>query len=503
MDKTNEKPEIGLDPAEWNEIKTLGYQIIDDMVDYLQNVGNRKPWTPVPEKVKKEFRKTLPQQPGNIFEVYQEFKENILPYPGGNIHPKFFAWVQGTGTPMGAFADLLAGVMNSNVAIGDQSALYVDKQVINWCKELLNFPADGSGMLVSGGSIANITALIVARNTIIANAKNSGVYAAPGKLTAYCSAETHNCLGKAAEVIGIGNENLRKIPVNGNYEIDIELLKNKIKEDKKAGLVPFCIIGNAGTVNTGAIDNLEDLLKIARAEKIWFHIDGAFGALAKLVPAFQSRLQAIEQADSVAFDLHKWMYMQYEVGCVLFKNAEAHKKAFAAPASYLTGHDRGMAAGPETLSNYGMELSRGFKALKVWMSLKEHGAEKYAALITQNIDQSFYLGKLIEQHTELELIAPVTMNVVCYRYNPGNLDDEQLNILNKELLMRMHEQGVAAPSSTILHGKYVIRVANVNHRTRLHHLNEMIAGTIKIGDLLMKEFEAKLFKFDFITVLNS
>jgi len=500
MDELTPKPEIGLDPADWNDIKTLGYQIIDDMVDYLQNIGDRKPWTAIPDHVKETYKTTLPHQSSDIFEVYKEFKQNILPYHGGNIHPKYFSWVQGTGTPMGALADLLAGVMNSNAAIGNQSALYVDKQVINWCKELLNYPAEGSGILLSGGSIANITGLIVARNTIIANAKNAGVYAAPGKLTAYCSAETHNCLGKAAEVIGIGNEQLRKIPVNGNYEIDVDALKTQIANDKAAGYVPFCIIGNAGTVNTGAIDPLDELLKIARSEQIWFHIDGAFGALAKLVPAYKTQLKAIEEADSVAFDLHKWMYVQYEVGCVLFKNAAAHRAAFATAVNYLTAHDRGLAAGPETVSNYGMELSRGFKALKVWMSLKEHGADKYAAVIAQNIDQCFYLGEEIKKHSSLELLAPVTMNIVCYRYNPGTLDDDQLNILNKELLMRMHEQGVATPSSTLLQGRYAIRVANTNHRTRRFHLDEMLAGTIEIGDKLMKEFEAKLFKFDFLTV---
>jgi glutamate/tyrosine decarboxylase-like PLP-dependent enzyme len=492
MKEINTTAEIGLDPADWNDIKTLGYQIIDDMVDYLQHVGERKPWTAIPQRVKEEFNKTLPYQPADIFEIYEEFKQNILPYPGGNIHPKHFAWVQGTGTPIGAFADLLAGVMNSNATIADQSALYVDKQVINWCKELLNYPADGSGILVSGGSIANITGLIVARNTILGNAKNAGVYTAPGKLTAYCSAETHNCLGKAAEVIGIGNEQLRKIPVNDLYEIDIEALKNKINADKANGFIPFCIIGNAGTVNTGAIDPLDELLQIARDEKIWLHIDGAFGALAKLVPAYQARLKAIEEADSVAFDLHKWMYMQYEVGCVLFKDAAAHKKAFATPVNYLIAHDRGLAAGPETISNYGMELSRGFKALKVWMSLKEHGADKYAAMIAQNIDQAYYLGGKVEKHPELELLAAVSMNIVCYRYNPGNLDDEQLNLLNKELLMRMHEQGVAAPSSTVLHGKYAIRVAITNHRTRREHLNEMISGTVEIGNILMKELNESL-----------
>lgn len=500
MEETITKPEIGLDPAAWNDIKTLGYQIIDDMVDYLKNIGDRPAWTPIPQEVKEEFKKPLPQTGTDIFTIYNEFKQNILPYPAGNIHPKFFAWVQGTGTPMGAFADLLAGIMNNNAAIGDQSAMYVDKQVINWCKELMNYPADGSGILVSGGSIANITGLIVARNTMIADAKNAGIYAANGKLTAYCSVETHNCLGKAAEMIGIGSEQLRKIPVDSRFQIDVETLKNKIREDKANGFIPFCIIGNAGTVNTGAIDPLEDLLKIAREENTWFHIDGAFGALAKLSPAYQDQLKAIEQADSVAFDLHKWMYMQYEVGCVLFKDAAAHRAAFATAVNYLTAHERGLAGGPETISNYGMELSRGFKALKVWMSLKEHGREKYRDMITQNINQAFYLGDQIKQLAQLELMAEVTMNVVCFRFNPGSLDVEQLNILNKELLMRMHEAGIAAPSYTLLNGNYVIRAAITNHRTRKAHLDEMVAGTIKIGEALMKEFNAKLFKFDFLTI---
>ena len=279
----------------------------------------------------------------------------------------------------------------------------------------------------------------------------------------------------------------------------MDALQAQINEDKANGFVPFCIVGNAGTVNTGAIDPLDELLKIAKKEKMWLHVDGAFGALAKLVPAYRERLKALEQVDSVAFDLHKWMYVQYEVGCVLFKDAHAHRAAFANAVSYLTSHERGLAAGPETLSNYGMELSRGFKALKVWMSIKEHGIEKYAAMISQNIDQAFYLGEQIKKHLDLELLTPVTMNVVCFRYNPGNMDNDQLNQLNKELLMRMQETGVAAPSSTLLNGKYAIRAAITNHRTRRRHLDEMVAGTIAIGDKLIKELEARLFKFDFLT----
>jgi len=499
MKNQNNTPEIGLDPANWEDFRALGHRMIDDMVDYLKKIGEGPVWTPIPATVKASFQTGIPQRPTAIDDIYNEFRQNILPYHGGNIHPKYSAWVQGTGTAMGAFADLLAGVINSNATMGDQSALYVDQQVINWCKQLLNYPADGSGILVSGGSVANIIALIVARNTIVANSKSGGVYVATGKLTAYCSSETHNCVNKAAEVIGIGGEQLRKIPVNENYEIDVQALQEQIDADRGKGYVPFCIIGNAGTVNTGAIDPLDELLKIARKEKIWLHVDGAFGALAKLVPAYSDRLKALEQVDSVAFDLHKWMYVQYEVGCVLFKDAAAHRKAFATAVNYLTAHERGLAGGPETVSNYGMELSRGFKALKVWMSLKEHGAEKYAAMISQNIDQAYYLGEQIKKHPELELITPVNMNVVCYRYNPGNLDDDQLNALNKELLMRMQETGVAAPSSTFLKGKYAIRAAITNHRTRRHHLDEMVEGTIAIGDKLTKELEAKLFKFDFLT----
>jgi len=496
MEKQNIKPEIGLDPANWEDVRTLGYHIIDDMVDYLKNIGEGNVWNPIPEKAKTAFQSTIPKHPTPMSEVYEDFKQNVLPYHGGNIHPKYFSWVQGTGTATGALADLLAGVINSNATMGEQSSMYVDQQVINWCKQLMNYPENASGILVSGGSIANITGLIVARNTVIANSKKAGVYAAEGKLTAYCSSETHNCVNKAAEVIGIGSENLRKIPVNDRYEIDVIALQEQINTDRANGFIPICIVGNAGTVNTGAIDPLDELLIIARKEKIWLHVDGAFGALAKLVPAYQERLKALEEVDSVAFDLHKWMYVQYEVGCVLFKDGAAHRNAFANAVNYLATHERGLAAGPDTVSNYGMELSRGFKALKVWMSLKEHGADKYAAMISQNIDQAFYLRDQIKLQHKLELLTPVSMNVVCYRYNPGDLDEDGLNTLNKELLMRMQETGVAAPSSTLLNGKYAIRAAITNHRTRRHHLDEMVAGTIALGDQLVKEKEARLFNFD-------
>ncbi len=489
------KNEYGLDPENWDDIKKLGYQMVDDMIDYLKNAGNKPSWSEIPKDVKETYLQTIPQDPEDVNDIYDQFKKTIFPYATGNVHPQFFAWVQGTGTPLGALADFMASTMNSNVAIGDHSALYIENQVIDWCKEMFDFPKEASGILVSGASIANITALLVARNAIDDKIKKEGIYAVDKKLTVYCSSETHSCVVKAIEVIGIGSDQLRKIAVNDRYEIDIEVLKQQIAKDKSEGYQPFCIVGNAGTVNTGAIDSLDDLLEIAQQEKIWFHVDGAFGSLAKLVPAYEQRLKAIEKADSLAFDLHKWLYMPYEVGCVLIKDASLHKQTFASPANYLLSHERGLAGGPEPFSNYGMELSRGFKALKVWMSFKEHGLKKYRELIAQNIEQAKYLGLRILAEKNLELISEVTLNIVCYRYIHPDLNEVQLNELNKELLMRMQERGIASPSFTLLNGKYAIRIAITNHRTRKKDLDELIEASLQIGDEIGKErmpYTAKL-----------
>ena len=287
-------------------------------------------------------------------------------------------------------------------------------------------------------------------------------------------------------MLGLGADAVRKIAVNENYQIQIPALRQAIEEDQAAGLLPFCVIGNAGTVNTGAIDDLDAIASICQEFNLWFHVDGAFGALAKLTKEYANSLKAIEIADSVAFDFHKWMYVNYEVGCLLVKDREKHRAAFASAPNYLTIHERGLAAGPESLNNYGLELSRGFKALKVWMSLKEHGIEKYQRMIRQNIAQCFYLGSLIEQAENLELMAAVSMNIVCYRFNSGGLSDGELNSINKEILMQLQEKGIAAPSSTILHGKYVIRVANVNHRSRKEDFEALVEATANLGKELIK-----------------
>ena len=332
-----------------------------------------------------------------------------------------------------------------------------------------------------------ITALLVARNAASEKIKANGVSAVSGQLTAYCSSETHNCLVKAMEVIGLGNRQLRKIPTDANYQINVEELEDQIEQDLQEGYLPFCIIGNAGTVNTGAIDPMDDLLKVAKKYNLWFHIDGAFGAFAKLVPGYEAQLKALEKADSIAFDLHKWMYMPCTVGCVLVKNRELHRQTFTSEADYLSTHERGLTASPENFPHFGMELSRRFNALKIWMSLKEHGLEKYRQVIAQNIEQASYLGSLIRNNEQLELMADIPMNIVCYRFNPGNLDSSTLNKLNKELLMRLHESGIAAPSHTLLKGEYVIRASITNHRTKKEDLVKLAEASSSIGNEIIKE----------------
>jgi glutamate/tyrosine decarboxylase-like PLP-dependent enzyme len=312
---------------------------------------------------------------------------------------------------------MLAATMNPNMGGGDHIANEVEAQVIEWMKTLMGFPAGASGLLVSGGSMANLTGLVVARNTKAGfDIRKEGLQSDHAHLVLYGSTEMHSSIDKAVEVMGLGSNSLRQIPVNAEFQIDIPALEEAIRSDRQAGFQPFCIVGNAGTVNTGAIDDLEKLAEICQRENLWFHVDGAFGALARLVPGARELVTGIEKADSVAFDLHKWMYMPFEVGCILVRREEDHRRAFSLTPEYLMHAQRGLAGGTHWFSDYGVQLTRGFRALKVWMSIKEHGIDKYGRVIQQNIKQAQYLAELVEAAPELELVAPVPLNIVCFRY---------------------------------------------------------------------------------------
>jgi len=475
-----------LDPENWEEVRSLGHRMVDDMITYLQTVRERPSWRAIPQSVKDHLQQPLPNAPQGAEHAYQDFVENVLPYPHGNIHPRYWGFVNGTGTVLGALSEMLAATINPNVGGADHSAIYVEQQVLEWCKTMLGYPEQASGILVSGGSMANLIGLAVARNAKAGfDIRKEGVTAAAGMMTVYCSTETHSSVQKAVELMGMGSKALRKVPVDKNYRIDFAQLEKIIAEDRAAGHIPFCVVGNAGTVNTGAIDPLAQLADLCSREKLWLHVDGAFGALAYLAPEMRRHLSGMERADSLAFDLHKWMYMPYEAGCILVKDRTAHQNAFTLVPEYLVQHERGLSGGPFWLANYGLQLTRGFRALKVWLSLKEHGVDKYRRLIQQNIAQARYLAQLVEQNPALELLAPVALNIVCFRFKPKGVEESKLNELNRQILMELHERGIASPTSTVLRGTYAIRAAITNHRSRKADFDALAIATVRLGEELL------------------
>jgi aromatic-L-amino-acid/L-tryptophan decarboxylase len=481
------REEETLDPEDWQAIRQLGHRMVDDMVTYLQTVRERPVWQPVPPDVGAQFDQPVPTHSQGAERAYEDFTRYVLPYPMGNIHPRFWGWVIGTGTPLGVLAEMLAAGMNPNVGGGNHVANLVELQVLNWCKEMLGYPPESSGLLVSGASMANLIGLTVARNAKAGyELRKDGLQASKPRMVVYGSQEMHSSVQKAVELLGLGSDALRRVGVDGEYQIDVHALDESIARDRDAGHHPFCVVGNAGTVNTGAIDDLDALADICARQDLWLHVDGAFGALAALSPALRPLLKGMERADSLAFDMHKWMYVPYEVGCILVRREADQRLAFSLTPAYLAHADRGLAAGSVWFSDYGIQLSRGFRALKVWMSLKEHGSEKYGRLIQQNVDQARYLAGLVDAASDLQRLAPVSLNIVCFRFVVDR-DDATLNRLNEEIVIQLHERGIAVPSYATINGKYALRVAITNHRSRYQDFDLLVREVVRLGKDLARK----------------
>ena len=462
-------------------MRALGHRMIDDVMSYVEHAGERPVWQKPSEAALASYGAPLPRTATPPDEIYDEYLEHVLPYILGNGHPRFWGWVTGTGTPLGALADLLASASNVHSAFGDQAATHIERQVIGWFTTLFGLPSSAGGLLVSSGSTANLTGLTAARDTMVPELLDDGTASAAAACIVYTSEQVHNSVDKAVGLLGIGRRNLRRIETDAEYRIVPAALERAIAEDRAAGRRPICIVGTAGTVNTGAVDDLEVLAAIARREKLWFHVDGAFGASLIVSRRFKHLLRGIEHADSIAFDFHKWFYVPYDVGCVVVRDESRLRASFSPPASYLAKLDRGIAGGGVSYGGLGADLSRRFRALKVWMSLKEHGADRYGEQIEQNVDQARYLASLVEQHPELELAAPVPLNVVCFRYKPTDGSRTDGDAINREILMRIQEAGIAAPSSTVLDGRFAIRAAITNHRSTRPDFDALVEAVVEIG----------------------
>ena len=466
-----------LDPLDWKGFRAQGHRMLDDILDYLEHIRERPVWQPIPEKTRAFCREPIPWEPTDLAAVHDEFLRAILPFATGNAHPGFFGWVHGGGNPAAVLAEMLAAGLNANLGGRDHMPIEVERQIVCWMRDLFRFPDTATGLFVTGTSMGNFIGVLVARTKALGpGVRQIGLTSSPKRLTAYASKAVHGCITKAMEMTGLGSEALRLIPTTSSHQIALDALAEAVEADRRAGFTPFLVVGTAGTVDTGAIDDLPALADLAIRNGLWLHVDGAVGALAMLAPELASRLAGIERADSLAFDFHKWGQVPYDAGFILVRDGALHRQTFAAHQAYLQRNLHGLAAGSFWPCDYGPDLSRGFRALKTWFTLKVHGVAQLGRVIARTCDLAQYLKTRIEATPALELLAPVPLNIVCFRYRSSDPDR-----VNAEIVTDLQESGIAAPSTTILDGRLAIRAAIVNHRTEARDLDALVEATLAFG----------------------
>jgi aromatic-L-amino-acid decarboxylase len=470
-------PSETLDPSNWDEVRAQAHRMLDETIDYIANIRQQPVWRPIPDEVRARFRSRIPREASELGAIYQEYSDFIAPYATGNVHPGFMGWVHGGGNVVGVLAEMLAAGLNANLGGRDHMPIEVERQITEWTRTMLGFPPTASGVFVTGTSMANLMAVWIARTAALGPAtRQHGVGGEGALLTAYTSTAAHGCISKAMDLAGFGTDALRSLPVDRSHRVDVEAMRAQIQRDREIGLRPFLVVGSAGTVDVGAIDDLASLSALCREEQLWFHVDGAYGALGMLSPALAPRLAGLENADSVALDFHKWGQVPYDAGFLLVRDSARHLEAFAAPAVYLRRETRGLAAGSPWPCDLGPDLSRGFRALKTWFTLKAFGSDKLGAMIERTCALARYLEAKVSAEPRLELLAPAQLNIVCFRYRADEADR-----VNSEIVADIQESGIAAPSTTTLDGKLAIRAAIVNHRTDVGDLDALVAAVLEFG----------------------
>jgi aromatic-L-amino-acid/L-tryptophan decarboxylase len=452
--------------------------MLDDMFDYIEQIRARPVWQPMDAAARDNLHSELPVHPTDLARVHQDFLRDVMPYATGNVHPGFMGWVHGGGTAVGMLAEMLAAGLNANCGGRDHAPIEIERQIAEWTRTLFGFPDGATGLFVTGTSMANFIALLVARRQALgAQVRQAGLGALGAQLVAYASSGTHACIARAMDYAGLGSEALRLIPVNAQRRIELGSLQQAIASDRLAGRRPFLIIGNAGTVDMGATDDLASLADLAVAERLWFHVDGAFGALGILSTDIAPRLAGMERADSLALDFHKWAQVPYDAGFILIRDGDLHAQTFATSADYLRHEARGLSGGAFWPNDFGPDLSRGFRALKTWFTLKVYGTEQLGAVISHTCHVARHLEKRVANEPRLELLAPVPLNIVCFRYRGENSD-----ALNTAIVADVQESGVAAPSTTRIDGRVAIRAAIFNHRTTENDVDALLNAVLHHGD---------------------
>ena len=463
-----------------DEFRRLGYRAVDLLADYFGSLASKPCRSPVPDEVRDELmHQPLPQAPSDPDALLDYVGSTIFRFPMGNGSPRFFGWVNSPPAPIGALAELLAAGLNPSVAGGDHAATYLEHAVLSWMREIVGFPATSGGVLASGGSVASLIGLAVMRHVKTGGEVRARGLGGPGPiLTVYTSTEGHSCIQKAIELLGIGHAHFRRVAVTADWRMDLRALKQQIADDRAAGLMPACVAATAGTVNTGAIDPLGDIAGLCEAENLWFHVDAAYGGPAALLPELADLYRGIERADSLAVDPHKWMYVPVECGCALVRDARAMRDAFSLVPPYL----RDEAALP-WFSEFGIQQSRGFRALKLWCALKQIGLDGYRQAIARDIGLARTLQRRLRELPDFELVAAGPLSVTCFRYRPPAFSDDAADgdRLNRRLLELVQRDGDVFLTGTELAGRFVLRACIVNFRTTEQDVETLIEAVRMAG----------------------
>jgi aromatic-L-amino-acid/L-tryptophan decarboxylase len=458
-----------LDPSA-DEIRDWGNSVIQLMADYLRSLRDRGVYRHMfSRRIRNRLDAALPTKGTDFDGLLKVFREDIIPFSRQNAHPRMFGYVQSPGTPLAAFADLLASILNANLTVwrSAPAPVELERLTIDWIRQILGFNAEAGGLFVSGGSMANLAAIAAARQ-----AKDPS----SGRLRIYASSETHFSIGKAAVLLGIGQENVLQVAVDERFKIRVDDLVAKISADLEAGYVPFCVVANAGTVNTGAVDPLTDIREIANRFQLWMHVDGSYGAFAILAESARKLFAGIEQADSIALDPHKWLYLPVDVGCVIYRAPEIARAAFAQEAEYtrIIGEQADEAF---AFWDYGPELSRRFRALKVWMLLKGVGLDALSEAIENNLACARYLESMVQASDDFEMVAPVELSIFCFRHVPMQLrskSPETIDAFNERLLVALQRDGSSYLSNATLGGRFALRGCVLNYRTTLRDMEILL-----------------------------
>src|SRR5216110_1419624 len=458
-----------LDPSA-DELREWGNSVIQFMADYLGDLRNRNVYRHMSSgRIRNRIDPALPSKGTDFDDLLKVFREAIVPFSRQNAHPRMFGYVQSPGTPLAAFADLLASTLNANLTIwrSAPAPVELERLTIDWIRQILGFNAEAGGLFVSGGSMGNLAAIAAARQT-----KDHSL----GRLRMYASSATHFSITKAAALLGIGRENVQHVAVDEHFKMRMDDLVAKITADMEAGYVPFCVVGNAGTVDTGAVDPLGEIREVANRFELWMHVDGSYGAFAVLAKSAKKLFAGMEQADSIALDPHKWLYLPVDVGCVIYRNPEIARVTFAHEAEYtrMFGEEADEAF---VCWDYGPELSRRFRALKVWMLLKGVGLDSLSAAIESNLACARYLESMVRSSDDFEMAAPVELSIFCFRHVPARLRNKSpkaIDAFNERLLVALQRDGSSYLSNATLGDRFALRGCVLNYRTTLRDIEILL-----------------------------